>query len=151
MNLILWRHAEAEEGTPDIERELTAKGEKQAQKMARWLRDHLDEPARLLASPAKRAQQTAQALDENIETKNELGVGASATRILRAIGWPDTKGTVIVVGHQPSLGQLAALLLSGTEADWSMKKGAIWWFEASLSGDGLDIHLRTVLGPKELE
>lgn len=150
MNLILWRHAEAEEGSPDVERELTPKGEKQAQKMAKWLQDHLDEPARLLASPAKRAQQTAQALDEKIETKNELAVGSSAIRILRAIGWPDAQGTVIVVGHQPTLGQLAALLLSGTEADWNIKKGAIWWFEASLSGDGLEILLRTVLGPKDV-
>ncbi len=151
MNLILWRHAEAEEGTPDAARELTAKGEKQAQKIARWLKDHLDdEPVRLLVSPARRAQQTAEALDEHIETRKELAVDSSATQILRVTGWPDAQGTVIVVGHQPTLGQLAALILSGTEADWSIKKGAIWWFETDLSEDGLATHLRTVLGPKEV-
>ena len=35
---------------------------------------------------------------------------------------------VLVVGHQPTLGRTAALLLSGNEADWSVKKGSVWWF-----------------------
>ncbi|MGH7962445.1 MAG: phosphohistidine phosphatase SixA [Candidatus Binatia bacterium] len=150
MHLILWRHAEAEEGTPDVERKLTVKGEKQAQKMAGWLQDHCNEPVRLLASPAKRAQQTAQALDKKIETNKELAVGSSATRILRAIDWPDGQETIIIVGHQPTLGQLAALLLSGTEADWSIKKGAIWWFEVDRNEHGFATHLRTVLAPKDM-
>ncbi len=38
MELILWRHAEAEDGTHDSERKLTAKGIKQAARMAKWLR-----------------------------------------------------------------------------------------------------------------
>jgi phosphohistidine phosphatase len=149
MKLILWRHAEAEEGTPDVERKLTPKGEKQARKIAKWLKEHLDEPVRLLASPAKRTQQTAQALGERIETKNELAVGSSATRILRATGWPEGQGTVIVVGHQPALGQLAALILSGKEADWSIKKGAIWWFETGKQEDESATHLRAVRAPKD--
>jgi phosphohistidine phosphatase len=149
MKLILWRHAEAEEGTPDVERKLTAKGEKQARKIAKWLKAHLDEPVRLLASPAQRAQQTAQALGEKIETKNELGVGSSATRILHATGWPKGQGTVVVVGHQPALGQLAALILSGQEADWNIKKGAIWWFETGKQEDESATYLRVVLAPKD--
>jgi phosphohistidine phosphatase len=152
MNVILWRHAEAEDeigGTTDAARALTAKGEKQAHKMAAWLKDHIDGPLRVLVSPATRAQQTAQALDEEIETRTELAVGASATRILRVTGWPSAQGTVIVVGHQPTLGHLAALLLSGHEAAWHIKKGTIWWFETVQQGPGSVTRLRAVLNPRD--
>jgi phosphohistidine phosphatase len=153
MNMILWRHAEAEDevgGTTDAARALTAKGEKQAHKMAAWLKGHIDGPLRVLVSPATRAQQTAQALDEEIETRTELAVGASATRILRVTGWPSARGTVIVVGHQPTLGRLAALLLSGKETDWRIKKGAIWWFDTAGHDNKARTYLRAVLAPQEL-
>jgi phosphohistidine phosphatase len=150
MDLILWRHAEAEEGSPDAARKLTPKGERQAQKMAKWLKTHLAEPVRILVSSATRAQQTAQALSEKLETREELATGSSARRILRATGWPEGEGIVIVVGHQPTLGQLAALLLSGTEADWNMKKGAIWWFEAQTQDGNSEAVLRAVLAPREI-
>ena len=42
MNLILWRHAEAEDGVPDLERGLTDKGRRQADAAARWLRPYLN-------------------------------------------------------------------------------------------------------------
>jgi phosphohistidine phosphatase len=150
MDLILWRHAEAEEGTPDAARKLTPKGERQAQKMAKWLKTHLDEPVRILVSPARRAQQTALTLSEKLETRDELATGSSASRILRATGWPDGEGTIIVVGHQPTFGQLAALLLSGKEADWNMKKGAIWWFETQTQEGKTEALLRAVLAPREV-
>ncbi len=128
MDLVLWRHAEAEEGVPDFARRLTSKGEKQAHKMAQWLRARLVGEVKLLVSPALRAQQTAQALGLTVETRNELAPGAAASRVLRVAGWPHTEGAVIVVGHQPTLGQVAAVLLSEDEADWEVKKGAAWWF-----------------------
>src|SRR5262245_33974492 len=121
MDLILWRHAEAEEGIPDSARKLTKKGEKQAEKVAEWLRERIDEPVRILTSPARRAEQTAQALSDKIEIRDELAVGSSAARILRATGWPDAEGTVIVVGHQPTLGELAAFLLVRQELEWEIK------------------------------
>jgi phosphohistidine phosphatase len=34
---------------------------------------------------------------------------------------------VLVVGHQPTLGETAAFLLGNLEMEWSMKKGAVWW------------------------
>ena len=40
MELILWRHAEAEDGVPDGERALTKKGRKQARAVAAWLKPH---------------------------------------------------------------------------------------------------------------
>lgn len=128
MELILWRHAEAEDGYPDFERKLTAKGEKQAAAMAAWLKSRLPENCRVVASPARRTQQTARALTADFETLPEVAVGASAEALLGAIGWPDARGAVLVVSHQPTLGEVAALLLADRKDGWNVKKGAVWWF-----------------------
>lgn len=128
MDLLLWRHAEAEVGSNDLARRLTGRGEKQAKQMAAWLRQHLPQELRILVSPAVRCQQTAKALDLPFETQRQLAPDAPVTDILAAAGWPDARGAVLIVGHQPALGQLAALLLSGQEAPWTIKKGAVWWF-----------------------
>jgi phosphohistidine phosphatase len=143
MDLILWRHAEAEDGVPDSRRKLTARGEKQAQKVASWLKKHLPEDARILSSPAVRAVQTAQALGLPFEEVKELGTAASAAGLLAAAGWPQAGGSVVVVGHQPTLGRVAARLLAGEEADWNIKKGAVWLF----SRRGSETILRAVSGP----
>ena len=145
MDLILWRHAEAEEGTPDAARRLTRKGERQAEKIAAWLRGRLQDPTRILVSPAVRTQQTAAALSADFETVKEIGVDSSARRILQVTGWPNTDGTLVVVGHQPTLGQLASLLLAGMELDWAIKKGALWWFQTQ--GGETEPLLRAVLTP----
>ena len=54
MELILWRHADAEDGVPDEARRLTAKGRKQAEKMAAWLTARLPADCRVMVSPATR-------------------------------------------------------------------------------------------------
>jgi phosphohistidine phosphatase len=128
MDLILWRHAEAEDGMVDAERKLTAKGVRQASRIAKWLQKRLPADAVVLASPARRAQQTARALTRDFRTVKEISTAATPQVVLAAAGWPDAAGTVVVVGHQPILGEVAALLLSGNAAEWSIKKGAIWWF-----------------------
>jgi len=150
LDLILWRHADAEDGVPDDARKLTAKGEKQAQQVGRWLKSHLPEGARILVSPARRAQQTASALGREYETSREVGTGASVVSVMAAAGWPDAKGAVVVVGHQPTLGRIAAVLLSGTEADWSVKKGGVWWFSNRLRDDETQTVLRAVMSPEFL-
>lgn len=134
MDLLLWRHAEAEDGIPDLKRKLTKRGEKQAQHMAAWLNKHAPKNLRILVSPATRCQQTAKALGLPFETDKRLGTDGNVANLLAAVGWPDggkeskANGAILVIGHQPTLGQAAALLLSGAEADWSIKKGAVWWF-----------------------
>lgn len=134
MDLLLWRHAEAEDGIPDLKRKLTKRGEKQAQQMAEWLKQNAPKDLRILVAPAVRCQQTAQALGLRFETEKRLGADSNVSNLLAAIDWPDggEKGpghkAVLVVGHQPTLGQIAALLLSGSEANWTIKKGALWWF-----------------------
>jgi phosphohistidine phosphatase len=147
MDLILWRHADAEDGVPDSERKLTSKGVKQAARMAKWLRARIPDTAVVLASPAKRTQQTAQAMIADLKTVEELGLGASAEGVLRAAGWPDGEGFVVVVGHQPTLGETAALLLTGTKAPWSVKKGAVIWVTRRNDGERARTQLRAAISP----
>jgi len=151
MELILWRHADAKDaapGKPDAERNLTATGIKQARRMADWLRKRLPAEARVLVSPARRAQQTAQAFNKRFETVREVGTTADAQSVLKAAGWPDGGGVVVVVGHQPTLGQTAALAVTGRTGDWSVKKGAIWWIESRGRGEAV---VRAVIAPDLLK
>lgn len=154
MELILWRHAEAEEAqgdTPDSERALTAKGKKHARKIARWLEKRIEGKARVFTSPAQRAQQTAEAFAKHFEVAPALDVGAKARSVLTAIGWPDEQGTVIIVGHQPWLGRVAALLLTGREGDWDIKKGSVWWLTSRQAPDGaIEVTLRAVMAPNQV-
>ena len=153
MDLLLWRHAEAEDGLPDLRRKLTPRGEKQAQQMAAWLKTHAPENLRIVASPAKRCQQTVQALGRPFETDQRLAPGRSAADLLAAIDWPEGPGAktlaTLVVGHQPTLGRTAALLLAGSEVDWSIKKGAVWWFSNRTRGGETRVTLMAVV-PAEL-
>ena len=125
MELILWRHAEAEDSFPDMSRALTEKGRKQAAKMADFLHRHLPPDTRILASPATRTQQTVAALTDKFTTVPSIAPGASVHAVLQAAGWPAAGGTVLVVGHQPTLGAVAAELL-GCEP-LRIKKSGVWW------------------------
>lgn len=150
MDLILWRHAEAEEGAgdlPDHKRRLTARGEKQAKQVAQWLRGHLPRRRQILVSPTERTQQTAHALEFGYEIKPRLGPGASVKEVLTVAGWPDRDDAVVIIGHQPTLGRVAALLLGGAEADWSIKKGGLWWFSSRPRNNRTQVVLRAVLNP----
>jgi len=130
MELILWRHAEAEEGAPDLARRLTPRGEREAARVAGWLRQYLPAGFRVVASPAQRAQQTAQALGVPFQTSPVLAPGAPPAAILAAAGWPGAHGCALLVGHQPDLGRAAALLVSGEARDWHIDKGGLWWIAA---------------------
>ncbi len=127
MDLILWRHAEAQDGFDDLARELTARGAKQAQSMAQWLLARLPAQTLILASPAVRCQQTALALERDFTTVPELAPGADYAHVLAAAGWPEGTGAVLVVGHQPTLGQVVSLLLTGEPRELSVRKGAVFW------------------------
>lgn len=130
MDLILWRHAEAEEaadGGDDLERALTSRGEKQAARMAGWLDRQLPEGLRVLASPAKRTEQTARALGRKYKLRAELLPGGSPAELLELVQWPRSRGAVLVVGHQPMLGQVVAHLLALQASDCAIRKGAVWW------------------------
>ncbi|MBI3523937.1 MAG: histidine phosphatase family protein [Betaproteobacteria bacterium] len=155
MELILWRHAEAVEATtgqPDLKRRLSSRGEKQARHIADWLRRQLPKHLRILVSPALRCQQTAQALNLPFDIEPGIGTAADVADLLALADWPDGDGqrgsAVLLVGHQPTLGRLAALLLSGQEADWTIKKGALWWFSNRARAGETQTLLRAVVGPE---
>jgi phosphohistidine phosphatase len=151
MELILWRHAEAEAGEPDLGRKLTGKGEKQARRMAEWLHAHLPDSTRILVSPAIRAQQTARALAEvghrKLRTAEALSPGAGPTELLAAVDWPDARAPIVVVGHQPTLGWVVSQLLGGGPPSWTIKKGAVWWLQSRARDGETQVVLRAVVNP----
>jgi phosphohistidine phosphatase len=146
MDLILWRHAEAEEGSPDSARKLTEQGRGQARRIATWLKPRLPGNCEVLVSPAARAQQTAQALGVAFMTTPAVGTDAAAVDVIAAVDWPARSRAILIVGHQPTLGRVAAILLSGAQADWDIGKGALWW----LSRTNGRIALRAVVDPELL-
>jgi len=151
MDLILWRHAEAfdaEAGESDMERALTPKGQKQARRMAEWLTSQLPEGCKILVSPALRTVQTAEPLKRKFKVVQELAPGSDAEDVLQAANWPNAREPVLVVGHQPTLGQVAALLMSGQLQDWEMKKGSAWWLVQRDPKDPYSLYLKAVMGPE---
>ena len=153
MDLILWRHAEAfdlDESVEDLERTLTARGERHAARMATWLNQHLPATTRVLASPARRCQQTAAALDRKFKTLAALAPDGTAPGLLSAARWPDSREPVLVIGHQPTLGLVAAQLVSGAPQPWAVKKGAVWWLRSrEREGEG-QVVLVNVLSPDQV-
>lgn len=151
MQLILWRHAEAEDDAPsDMARRLTAKGRKQAEKMAAWLKAQESgdlKSWRVIASPAVRTQQTAEYLGLAFETVNTIAPEATAEAVLQSANWPDGKQNVIVVGHQPTLGMVAAYLINEVEGYVSVKKGAMWWFESRERDSRQETVLKAMTSP----
>ncbi len=133
MDLILWRHAEAEDAAPggsDMERQLTARGEKQALRMAQWLERQLPESTRILSSPARRCEQTVRCLGRKYEPREELSPDGQAERLLNLVHWPKQKTPTLLVGHQPWLGQILSLALGQPEAALSVRKGSVWWLRS---------------------
>jgi phosphohistidine phosphatase len=135
MDLILWRHADAEDGRDDAARRLTRKGRSQAQRMAEWLERHLPKSTRVIVSPAVRAQQTAEALSRDLQTNEGVNTGAAPADVLKAAGWPKAETAVLVVGHQPTLGAAAALALTGKPLPWHLSKGGVWWLRSEEDGE----------------
>jgi phosphohistidine phosphatase len=143
MELVLWRHADAEDGVIDMKRQLTDKGRKQAAKVARWLHQRMEGRWLILSSPAVRATQTADALDLEYEVRPALGLAATPDGVIREAGWPSSERNVMIVGHQPTLGRVAAQLLTGHPGDLALKKGALWWF--SCKGERAAVARETLL------
>ena len=157
MDLILWRHAEAEDWQPgdantpsDLERSLTPRGEKQAARMATWLDRQLPEGARILVSPARRCEQTALALGRKYKVRAELGPDAPPSQLLELVQWPTNKSPILVIGHQPILGQVIAQLLNLQESDCAVKKGALWWLRNREREGGAQTVVVTVQSPEVL-
>lgn len=151
MDLILWRHAEAVDLDlvgDDMARYLTPRGEKQAARMAAWLDRQLPSGAKVFASPALRAEQTAHALQRKFKISPALAPLATPEQLLELAHWPDGKGCVLLVGHQPTLGQVIARVLGLQASECTVKKGAVWWLRYREHGEGGQTMVVTVQSPE---
>ena len=150
MDLILWRHAEAHEAKPDqddLERTLTGKGERQAERMAGWLNRLLPSSTRVLASPARRTQQTVAALERKFRTVDALAPDQGVEALLHAARWPDAREPVLVVGHQPTLGLAAGWLLTRQATPWVLRKGAVLWLRGREREGEQQVLLHAAMSP----
>ena len=131
-----------------MQRALTARGQKQARKMGGWLDRHLPDKVRILCSPAVRTIQTAEALGRKFKLMPELAPEATPLALLSAAHWPDAREPVLIIGHQPTLGELAALLIAGTVQPWTLRKGGVCWISQHEDEDGLGNFIRAVMTPE---
>ncbi|MGH8631487.1 MAG: histidine phosphatase family protein, partial [Burkholderiales bacterium] len=73
--------------------------------------------------------------------------GVSVAEVLEAAGWPGAEGSVVLVGHQPTFGRVAAFLLAGVEAEWDIAKGGLWWINRAAKRGAVEIAVRAVIVP----
>lgn len=152
MDLVLWRHAEAidlELVGDDMLRTLTPRGEKQAQRVGAWLDRQLPASTKVLVSPALRADQTVKALDRKYKTHAALAPLAGVDELLALVHWPNanSSGCVLVVGHQPTLGQTVSRLLGMGSTECSIKKGGLWWLRLREREASTEVAVVAVLSP----
>ena len=151
MELVLWRHAEAAPGDPDATRPLTEHGRAQAERMARFLAPRLPRELRMIVSPARRAQETARALGRSFESLDGLAPGHDAATLLTLAGWPGAERPVLVVGHQPTLSEVAAQLVDGRRSSWPLGAGSACWLRARPRKGRSEASLLLVIEPEVLE
>jgi phosphohistidine phosphatase len=150
MDLILWRHAEAEreaDNIVDSKRRLTPAGQQQAADMAGWLKKRLPKRTQIYASPTVRTVQTADYLELPYVIEKKIAVGADAVDLLAVAKWPEERGAVLLIGHQPAIGRLASILLGGEEMDIPIKKAGLWWFSTRVREHRMQVVLRAVMNP----
>ena len=117
LRLVLFRHAKsAWPDVPDHERPLGSRGIQAAPLMGRWLRDAGLVPDQVLCSTARRARETWQFAQTGLAaappvTFDDRIYEAAATDLLDLIHEaPPTAGTLLLIGHNPAIGDLAVLL-----------------------------------------
>jgi phosphohistidine phosphatase len=117
MQLYLVRHADATPGDPDELRPLSDEGREQARELGERLRAEGVAPDVILTSPLLRARQTgetlARATGSTCEADDRLAPGATAETLRKAVSGRGE--LVVVVGHQPDCGRIAATLRNGDE------------------------------------
>ena len=120
MRLYLVRHAKAEQGEPDELRRLTPDGLAAARELGRRLAGDGVEPDAVLTSPLLRARETAEEIARatgiEAEPVEQLRPGATAADVTETVAGRGE--TVVIVGHQPDCGQIAAALTDGSEPDF---------------------------------
>lgn len=168
-NLLLWRHADAEPLTEfeglgfknqDSARLLSKKGLKQAEKMAAWLCNNMPKNTLIISSNAIRAEQTAQALKHDYIVFASLSPAATLQEVVDTLNHLPKQRlyyeSLLVIGHQPWLGLLAAQLLClplslpKNSKEISIKKGTMWWFKRKILTKNQPFKLLTIIAPSLL-
>lgn len=123
--LILLRHAHAEPPAPgqeDFDRPLSLQGQAEAEAAGRWLLEHGYVPDRVVCSTARRTRETTeQALTAlgYVEVRFEQRIyDATPGMLIQVVDEHRDIPRVMLVGHNPGLEQLAALLSSGQSGDF---------------------------------
>jgi len=130
MHLYILRHANADtEAATDSARTLSEKGEEQAREVAQFCRAHRIQPSVIFASPLIRAQQTAKPvakeLNVAVTTARWLACGAKPDVILAELAALGDVRAVMLVGHEPDLGNLIAHLLGAAAETIHVRKGSL--------------------------
>ena len=155
MELLIWRHAHALDATlgqADIDRPLSVKGEKQAQKMSAWLRVQLPKDTFILCSPALRTRQTVSYLNLPYTICEDISPQSTASSLLSAAGWTHaTEATVLVVGHQPCLSDaVTAIFEMHSSESLSFRKGSLWWIRKRIRPISHESFILTIQDPELL-
>ena len=161
MDIYLIRHADAfrlgERGaTTDEERPLTEQGEAQARRVGAGLERRGVRPAVVLTSPLVRARQTADlvasqwlAATPPVQNLKELTPGSKRRKLARALG-DLAKDSVILVGHQPDLGEWAAWLIGSKKAQLDLAKAGVAHIDCEGAPDKGKGTLRWLVPPEWL-
>ena len=152
--IIFWRHAEAHDAEAeqdDLSRKLTVKGQRQAERVAFWLDRNLPQQCKVFVSEAKRAQQTARCLPRKHKSLAELNPDAQPAAVLAAVGWGAQSEPIVIIGHQPWMGECIHWLLMDAIAPMAVRKGAAWWLQSRSRADASsEVIVRTVITPELL-
>jgi phosphohistidine phosphatase len=152
--LIVWRHAhalDAEIGQDDMERELSDKGRQQAKKMAHWLEQKLAPDCLIFVSPSVRTLATIAPLQRPYTVTSELAPDSSVDRILKLIDWPNYSGQIMIVGHQPSLGDLVSQLMFNSVSKYAIRKACLNWIaQKNDAQDQIKTYIKAVMSPELL-
>jgi phosphohistidine phosphatase len=154
MNIVIWRHAEAEFKSIsglDHDRLLTEKGRADAHRIAKWLQKNLPRNTKIYTSPALRCLETVdelvklntQKIERNVQVVDVLNVESHASAIRQQLLQENEQKSILLVGHQPTLGDLVRdLLLVENQAAVAkqnlaplplvIKKGAVWWLRSKI-------------------
>jgi phosphohistidine phosphatase SixA len=137
--LLILRHAKAEPqaaGGGDFERPLADKGRRQAGEVKAWLGKHHARPARVLCSPSARTRETAElALPDAAADFDPAIYEATPGTLLALVDGAATDGLTVLIGHNPGLEQLVALLAEGRSDEFrGLPTAGVAWFELPASG-----------------
>lgn len=134
MQVFLIRHAEAIDETLELRdphRHLTRHGREQARALGERLRWHDCTPTQVWASPLVRAVQTAElvlatlGVELLVTSTPALAPGDDVRPLVQRLGKLAADEVVLVVGHEPILSGLGALLIGGAEFDALAKAEAV--------------------------